>query len=292
MQLFYYDKAPNFGDALNPWIWPRLLGGRLQARSSTLFLGIGTILNEKLPEAERYAVLGAGCGYGPAARTDHRWNFYAVRGPLTALAFNLDPQLAAVDGAYLLRKLDLPAPFGPGPRIGFMPHWQTSLNTPWETICEQSGLRYLDPLLSVDETLARLRGCDGVIAEAMHAAIAADALRIRWLPVRLTPEFLDFKWRDWLSSVDLEARPIALPTTYHGVIGRKNESLVHRAYRGALNSTAYAVWQDHRLIVRLRKLRRKFEADAGFGYLSNERSMTRGLNRLEVALDRLRGSET
>jgi succinoglycan biosynthesis protein ExoV len=291
MQLYYYDKAPNFGDALNPWLWPRLLGNRLRETSSTLFLGIGTVLNENLPEAERYVVLSSGGGYGPFARIDERWKFYAVRGPLTARAFGLDPELAAIDGAYLLRKIALPQPVKAGPRIGFMPHWQTRMRLPWEQICEMSGLHYLNPLLPVDEILAQLQGCDGVIAEAMHAAITADALRIRWLPVRLTSEFLEFKWRDWMESVELDVTPVALPTTYHGVIGRKNESLLHRGYRTALNSTAYALWQNHQLVGRLKTLRRKFESNVNFGHLSADRRMNHQLDRLERALDSMRAIE-
>ena len=80
MQLHYFNESPNYGDALNPWLWPRLLGDRLQECSSTLFLGIGTILKPGLPEAERYVVLGSGDGYEAFPKPDSRWTFYAVRG--------------------------------------------------------------------------------------------------------------------------------------------------------------------------------------------------------------------
>ena len=291
MQLFHFDKAPNYGDALNPWLWPRLLGDRLQAYSPTLFLGIGTILKTDLPEAERYAVLSSGGGYGPFPRPDHRWNFYAVRGPLTAQALGLDPEVAAIDGAYLLRKFDLPEPIGAGPRIGFMPHWQTRLRVPWEKICAMAGLRYIDPKLSVEETLAQLRGCDGIIAEAMHAAITADAMRIRWVPVRLGHQFLDFKWRDWMGSVELAVEPIALPAIRPHVQEPAHEGILHRSYRRAVNSAAYAL-QTRTLVSQLKDLRRKFEAGSGFGHLSAERTMNLHLDRLERALDRLRSAET
>lgn len=291
MQMFYFNRAPNFGDALNPWIWPRLLGHRLQEKNPTLFLGIGTILSIDLPKAERYAVLGSGGGYGHFPRIDHRWNFYAVRGPLTAQALGLDPGLAAIDGAYLMRDFDLPEPAADGPRIGFMPHWQTQLRFPWEMICRMSGLRYISPRLSVADALAQVRGCDGIIAEAMHAAITADALRIRWVPVRLGTQFLDFKWRDWLASVEVTAEPTALPTITRGPKENGDESILQRSYRRAINSASYAL-QTRALVSRLRGIRRKFERDRGYGHLSAEPVMLDRIGRLERALNRLRAVET
>jgi len=290
MRLFHFDKAPNYGDALNPWLWPRLLGESLQAESPTLFLGIGTILKTDLPQAERYAVLSSGGGYGPFPSTDHRWNIYGVRGPLTAQALCLDPRLAAIDGAYLLRRFALPAPVSGGPRIGFMPHWQTRLRMPWEKICALSGLRYLDPKCPVNETLAQLQGCQGIIAEAMHAAITADALRIRWQPVRVGGQFLDFKWRDWMGSVGLAATPIALPAISPRVEESPGEGFLHRGYRKAVNSAAYAL-QTRSLVSRLKELRRKFETSLNFGFLSEETALNRGLDRLERGLGRLRETE-
>lgn len=292
MQLYHFDKAPNFGDALNPWLWPQLLGPKLQPASSSLFLGIGTLLNaEDVPRAERYAVLGSGGGYGPFPKPDARWHFYAVRGLLTARALGIDPALAMIDGAYLLRRVPLPPPAPGGPRIGFMPHWQTRLRVPWESLCAQAGLSYIRPDLPVTETLRRFRACDGVIAEAMHAAITADALGIRWLPVKLGGQFLDFKWQDWLGSVGLHCHPLPLPPIRPLVAWRSDEGFAHASYRRVVNSTAYVV-QTRALVSRLRGLRRRFEANKQFGFLSSRPTMESQLSRLEHALDALRANES
>lgn len=291
MQLFHFDHTPNYGDALNPWLWPRLLGQQLQPLSPTLFLGIGTILKTDLPPAEGYAVLGAGGGYGRFPRPDHRWRIYAVRGPLTARGLGLSPRLAATDGAYLLRTVALPPPIAAGPRIGFMPHWQTRLRVPWEKICDRAGVRYLDPRRPVPEILGQLQGCDGIIAEAMHAAITADALRIRWLPVRVGPEFLDFKWRDWLGSIRVDSTVQPLPTIAPRVPQVPAESVMRQSYRRAVNSATYCV-QAHRLSGRLHELRTQFEADASFGHLSTLAILQSRVGQLERALDLLRARET
>ena len=40
-KMFFYDGKSNFGDELNPWLWPKLLGSRLDEDESEIFLGIG-----------------------------------------------------------------------------------------------------------------------------------------------------------------------------------------------------------------------------------------------------------
>ncbi|HEY4247240.1 MAG TPA: polysaccharide pyruvyl transferase family protein [Lacunisphaera sp.] len=286
MKLYYFNEAPNYGDALNPWLWPRLLGHRLQERSSTLFLGIGTILKPGLPPADRYVVLGSGGGYEAFPKIDHRWTFYGVRGPLTAQGLGLDPELALLDGAYLLRNLkSLPTAID-GPQIGFMPHWQTQLSLPWEKICARSGLRYLDPRASVDEVLGQLQGCRGVIAEAMHAAITADILRIPWLPVRLGRHILDFKWRDWLASISMDVAPIPLPAVEPRFVARNRESAFRRLCRQTITPLENEL-QINTLIRRLASLGREFEANLQIGHLSSQTVLCAQTNRLNRCLERL-----
>ena len=63
MKLHYF-KAPNgnFGDDLNPWIWNRLAPDLLDGDPATLFVGIGTLLNDQLPSARHTVVFGTGAG--------------------------------------------------------------------------------------------------------------------------------------------------------------------------------------------------------------------------------------
>jgi len=49
-----------------------------------------------------------------------------------------------------------------------------------------------------------------LIAEAMHGAIVADALRVPWIPVRSSDSVLAFKWRDWCASLNLTYSPHAI----------------------------------------------------------------------------------
>ena len=48
----HYCRTPsgNFGDDLNTWLWPTLLGETFfDTNEDSLFLGVGTILNQKIP---------------------------------------------------------------------------------------------------------------------------------------------------------------------------------------------------------------------------------------------------
>ncbi len=104
MKLFYYkDDMSNFGDDLNAWLWPKILPELLDDNEEHLMLGIGTILNHKLPNAKKYTVVGSGWGYGDTPIINENWNIVCVRGKETCKALNIDEQLAIIDPAYLLR---------------------------------------------------------------------------------------------------------------------------------------------------------------------------------------------
>lgn len=286
MFLHYYNALPNFGDRLNPWLWPKLLPGAFAGDPRTLFLGIGTILQASVPDADRYIVLGAGTGYGEPPALDERWRFYAVRGPLTARQLSLPDEIAVTDAAYLLRRVPLPEPVD-GPRIGFMPHWRSLRRVPWRTICEWSGLRFINPMSSVERVLAEVRGCDCIVAEAMHGAITADTLRIPWFPVRLGSHFLDFKWRDWLSSMEIACDALPLtpmdPWTEH----QPGDTRPTKAARKAINLVSYYA-RSIPLVSELRALRRSIEQNQRRAFLSSESVYNQRTSTLDARLDAVR----
>ena len=214
MKLHYYrDASGNFGDDLNPWLWPRLLPGFFDDRDDTLFLGIGTLLNHRAPAAPRKVVFGAGAGYGDPPVLDERWEFHCVRGPLTAERLGLPPELAIADAAYLVTK----AYAAPGARrrgVAFMPHHFGTHDYDWRPLCRRAGLEYLDPAASVPHLLAKIAGARFVVAEAMHAAIIADAFRVPWIPVAIYQRISAFKWDDWCRSMELAYDPVRIEALY------------------------------------------------------------------------------
>jgi succinoglycan biosynthesis protein ExoV len=219
----------NFGDELNPYLWPRLLPGAFARDDATQFVGIGTLLNNRLPAAPRTVVFGAGVGYYGPPRRDDSWTIYCVRGPLSAKALELDASAAVTDPAMLLARVELPAAAPAAIRHAYIPHWQSAPDA-WRTVCERIGIGFIDPRWPPDEVLRALRSVDVLIAEAMHGAIVADALRIPWVAARTHAGIKSFKWQDWCASVDVEYAPAPLPTIWPEA---GDAGPVHRARRWA-----------------------------------------------------------
>lgn len=213
MKLFYHrfpSGIINFGDNLNPWIWERLLPkGFLDSDERHLFVGIGTLLNDKLPAADRTSVFGSGVGYGNRPSiVDGNWDFYAVRGPLSAQALEIDDSHAITDGAYLLRQV-IREHAEKEHAISYMPHFRLA-KPALRSWCGSMGIHYIDPSAPIEHTLEEIQKTKFLLTEAMHGAIVADCFRIPWLPVKSSKSILDFKWQDWCQSMNLEFDPVRI----------------------------------------------------------------------------------
>jgi succinoglycan biosynthesis protein ExoV len=214
--MLYYSKAHdgNFGDHLNTWLWPRLAPEVCDEQDSTLFVGIGTILIRQIPRQPIKVVFGAGCWKtGPLPKIDDRWKIYCVRGPLTAARFKLDPALALADPAILVRRF-VNRSTGSKYPVSFMPHVQSMPYADWEALCARIGFHCIDPRSGVEQVLRELQQTELLLAEAMHGAIVADALRVPWIPVRLYSRFAEFKWQDWAQSIHVPLKLTDIPPIY------------------------------------------------------------------------------
>ena len=154
----------------------------------------------------RKVVFGSGFGgySAPPDLHDGTWQVRFVRGPQTARLMKLDPKLALVDPAILVRGM-LPAK-PPGTLVSFMPHWESLERGDWPAACRLAGINMIDPSRPVDEILAELQGSRLLVTEAMHGAIVADALRIPWIAAAPIHQRNRMKWNDWASSLDFTLR--------------------------------------------------------------------------------------
>lgn len=214
MKLYYYkDDNGNFGDDLNPWLWSKLKPNIFDENHDEIFVGIGTLINHRIPESPVKHVFGSGVGYGNLPRINEKWIFHAVRGKLSASALGLPPEKSVTDAAVLMR---LVAPPMPEKRFqcGLVVTGHSLTQYDWSKVCEQSGVRFISCHWDVDRVLHAMGECELLLCEAMHGAIVADTLRIPWIPVSLYGELLDFKWKDWLSSIDLEYKPVQLTSLF------------------------------------------------------------------------------
>ncbi len=229
MKLFYYqrpDRQPNFGDELNGWLWPKLCTHLFNSDlfnsglkdDSTAFVGMGTLLNNKLAErikpAKRVVIFSTGVGYEqPIKQIPDSWHIGCVRGPLSAKRLGLPHDLAITDGGLLVAKL-FKTPHKKMSVDSFMPHIHsaTAAAESWQRICQQANIRYIDPRWPIKDVLQAIGSSELLLAEAMHGAIAADALRVPWIPVVTSPRIYAFKWQDWCASMKLPYLPYRLPS--------------------------------------------------------------------------------
>ncbi len=212
--LLNYFRGQNFGDALNPIIFDRLLPGFFDDDPDIEFSGIGSIIGLPMNvAAKRRIIFSSGFAYGTLPHIDETFDIVCVRGPLTAKILKIDPNLAITDGAILLNALKFPQQEKKY-KYSFMPHWESELKYPWERICQEADIHYVSPTLTPEETINEILQSEFIIAEAMHAAIAADTLRVPWLAVKAYRGINEFKWNDWTSTLNLHYSPQKLPSMY------------------------------------------------------------------------------
>jgi hypothetical protein len=213
MKLYFYrGSEPNFGDELNPWLLPRVFPGLFDDEPHRLFLGIGSIINDRYDQHVEKIVFGSGYGaYRGLPTIDSKWKIYCVRGYQTARALKLTDDFVAADPAILIHRFASEIESS-GKRfdVSFVPHWESMRRGNWQAACEHSGVHCIDPRRPVPEVLSEIVASNVIIAEAMHAAIVADALRVPWIPVLPFHQSHHYKWKDWAGTLDLCLSPQSL----------------------------------------------------------------------------------
>nr|WP_018876678.1 polysaccharide pyruvyl transferase family protein [Thioalkalivibrio sp. ALE31] len=270
MYLYRYRKRPNFGDELNDYLWPRFIQAPMEIEpgSDDVLVGIGTLLNERLPALGRLHILGTGYGYGrlPTPDAMRRAKVHFVRGPLTAKALGINPALAISDPGILLhrtedidRKKDIDC--------AFMPHHSMHSDR-MTSLCEKAGVHFVDPEAPCETVIDQIGRSRRLICSAMHGAITAEALRVPWMPVITNHEILENKWHDWAMSMQTDIHFRKLPTiwghTQPSLRGRLASRLKASAFSRMLarmaTSAHFQLGPDAILEERLRHIEEKLEA--------------------------------
>jgi succinoglycan biosynthesis protein ExoV len=207
MKLYYF-RGPNFGDELNETLMPLVFPDFFDSDESTIFLGIGSVVEFDHPAQARKIVFGSGFGhYGRAPEIDDRtWKIYGVRGKRTAAALGISPGLVTGDAAILISKFRKRDP-APCQKFSFMPHWRSFRFGIWERLAGELGLNFVDPRWPVETVLREIESSVVVMAEAMHGAIVADALRVPWIALSPVNPAHRFKWHDWAEALEIRLQP-------------------------------------------------------------------------------------
>lgn len=228
----------NVGDDLNPWLWPRVFGDGIDASPDSIFIGIGSVLDRRHEPSRHKIVFGAGARQADTVPdvTTSDWQIEFVRGPLTAAALPDGYRRWISDPAIILPRY-LAAPrttrVGRPEAIGLATYMTTDVGYA-RRITDLCGYRLIPSTLAPEAFVDALLQCDAVFAESMHGAILADAYGIPWCPVQISNRYHEgdthaFKWRDWLSSLELTPSFVALPVPWRseatGVIGAARTAL-------------------------------------------------------------------
>lgn len=210
----YYCKYPNgrqnFGDYLNLSLWNNFIPGILDEDETTAFVGLGTLINDSLPRrtprAKKRIIFSTCAGYEKGMPPmDDSYFIYCLRGPLSAQAINVSSDLAIADGAILVRRFISPSS-SKIYKFSYMPHYNFASKA-WQAVCNHLGFGYIDPSSPVETILEQINQTEVLLAEAMHGAIVADALRVPWIPISTHPSILAIKWQNWCLSMNLEYKP-------------------------------------------------------------------------------------
>lgn len=214
MEISYFKgKYSNFGDDLNPWLWPKIIPDFFDEDPRVVFLGIGSILGERQYPASTLKIV-FGAGYVPEYHARPNldspdWKVYFLRGPRTARALGMPPGLALGDPGILVGHL-VKGQTALATGVSFIPHWESMDRGRWSEVCLQAGIRLIDPRDPVDTVIQAIRESRVVLCEAMHGAIVADALRVPWVPLLPLNHVHRNKWLDWADTLSLKLTPYRL----------------------------------------------------------------------------------
>ncbi len=223
IKLYWWNDAPNFGDALNPLLVEHVSGRPVEWASNDdceLF-ALGSVMkqarrgNHKKKD-HKPTIWGTGM-IGPQ-RLDFLGNvtFAAIRGPATAALLGIDFNLFG-DPGLLVSELASDK-IQPGDDIGIVPHHGQYGNA--KTVAALDHLSKLPNVKIIDvrdnqamNVVDQIHSCRHIFSESLHGLIVADSLGIpnTWVKGGAIHGTPNFKFLDYYLSI---GRKFAPPIPY------------------------------------------------------------------------------
>jgi pyruvyltransferase len=203
INAFWWNKAPNFGDLLTPWLIQKISGlYPILNQSTPHYLVIGSILGYA---KQNSIVWGSGSfGVEDIKQLPQDAQYLAVRGPLTR---------------NLIRIAGIKCPDIYGDPALLVPefYWPISVSKIYEIglVLRHSEFKLLEQVSipgvkiiylktdKIEETIDEIYQCKRIATTSLHGLIIADAYGIpnAWLS-STSPYGLEFKFYDYFLSVD------------------------------------------------------------------------------------------
>lgn len=208
--IYFKSDIGNFGDDLNPWLWEQLLGNEDDYDVALDFIGIGSILDNRIDSANRKVVFGSGIrdfnfNVNDISNLDLRF----VRGPISS---KITQSKYITDAAYALRQLPKKN-YDKKYNIAIVPYFRHYNQFNWKLFQKLTGIYVIDPTQHVEKVIQEINQSHNILAAAMHGAILADIYRVPWMRVKFSKHGYEsaltseLKWNDWFGSIALENVP-------------------------------------------------------------------------------------
>ena len=239
--LYFVSNSSNFGDAINPFIFNKVLGINVSHASeynSNIF-GIGSILQKAFiynknnnnianiwRNKKKYLnyfynnntnlfVFGSGFidDFSGNLIKYKKIKYLAIRGKkslsiVESLHGKLNYNPVTGDPGLLVEKL-IQKPKKKKYEIGFIPHYidQNTLST--KLILKDRKIKYINICDEPLTVLNQIAECETIISSALHGLIAADSLGIPNKWIKLSDKLMgnDFKFNDYYSVFNLSLSP-------------------------------------------------------------------------------------
>ena len=211
MKIIYFKSdIGNFGDDLNPWLWPQIFGDLSNYDSNIDFVGIGSILDNRINSPNKKIIFGSGIrDFNFDTSKIDNLEICFVRGPISAKITN---SKYITDSAYVLRLLPKQE-FSKKYKLSIVPYFRHYHQFNWSVFEKLTGIHVIDPTQAVESVIKEINESEKILAAAMHGAILADIYRVPWMRVKFSKHGFEssftseLKWNDWLQSVEIDNPP-------------------------------------------------------------------------------------
>lgn len=204
----YYNRIPNVGDALNPYLINKITGKKVfccNAVNKPILTAVGSMLQSTYPE---HLVWGTGIMSDEfSCNISNPKNLYALRGHRTK-AF-LEQKLGVVlnvplgDPAVLMSEFYKPDNEHKTFDLGIVPHYMDRDSKFLKEALER-GAHIIDVGIGIEEFVNQINNCKRIISSSMHGLILSDTYNIPnlWLSMSNKISGGTFKFLDYYSTTD------------------------------------------------------------------------------------------
>ncbi|MGL5233251.1 MAG: polysaccharide pyruvyl transferase family protein [Empedobacter falsenii] len=212
MNLIYFKAdIGNFGDDLNLFLWEKLLGDFNDFDNNIDFVGIGSILDNRILKNKNHKKVVFGSGIRDIdfrTSLEDNLEIQFVRGPISSRLINDAKYIT--DAAYCLRLLnEFELNKEKKYQYSYIPYFRNYYNFNWGLFSKITGINVINPTSDIKEVIKNINESELIFTSAMHGAILADIYRVPWKRVRFNKTGYEsnftseLKWQDWLRTIDL-----------------------------------------------------------------------------------------